>query len=225
MSHPPARIIDMSIALIGQAVELLEKANANLQPELLPPPAAEQLLVSYARARRLVDYGIACLSRKLDDPSALARVTGTPVGEAKAVVETGKVLATSGELSAALQQGEISLEQASEIAVAEASCPGAAKELVAVARNEAFHVLRDKARMAKLEAERHRDLAARQHAARYARSHTDELGMVHIHLALEPHVGTPIVARAEAEAQRLATKSRQGSDRSPEPFERHLADG
>ena len=49
--------------------------------------------------------------------------------------------------------------------------------------------------------------------------------MVNIHLALEPHVGTPIVARAEAEAARLAKKARAaGGEGSQEPFEAHLAD-
>ena len=46
--------------------------------------------------------------------------------------------------------------------------------------------------------------------------------MVHIHLALEPHVGAPIVARAEAEAQRLARKAKAAG--LCEPFECHLAD-
>ena len=46
--------------------------------------------------------------------------------------------------------------------------------------------------------------------------------MTHIHLALEPHVGTPIVARAEAEAARLARKAR--AEGGTEPFEAHLAD-
>jgi hypothetical protein len=46
--------------------------------------------------------------------------------------------------------------------------------------------------------------------------------MVHIHLALEPHVGTPIVARAEAEAARLGRTATAEQNR--EPFERHLAD-
>ena len=47
--------------------------------------------------------------------------------------------------------------------------------------------------------------------------------MVNIHLSQEPHVGTSIVARAEAEAARLARKARQeGGDR--EPFEAYLAD-
>jgi hypothetical protein len=74
----------------------------------------------------------------------------------------------------------------------------------------------------KLDAEQHRELASRQRAARSARSYSDELGMTHIHVALEPHVGMPIVARAEAEAARLARRSR--AEGGHEPFEAHLAD-
>jgi 5-methylcytosine-specific restriction endonuclease McrA len=74
----------------------------------------------------------------------------------------------------------------------------------------------------KLEAEQHRDLARRQRDARSARSYSDEVGMVHVHLAWEPHVGTPIVARAEAEAARLGRKAK--SEGRTESFERHLAD-
>ena len=89
-------------------------------------------------------------------------------------------------------------------------------------------MLRDKARQAKLEAEQHKDLFTRQRGARKARNYSDELGMVHVYLSLEPHVGAPIVARAEADAQRLARKARQagadGTAASIEPFERYLAD-
>jgi len=46
--------------------------------------------------------------------------------------------------------------------------------------------------------------------------------MMNIHLALEPHVGVPIVNRAEAEAARLHREAKK-EDRL-EPFERHLAD-
>jgi hypothetical protein len=225
LSHLIVTIRAMDSALIDQAIELLDKTNADLQPELLPASVARRLLASYVRARRLVDYGIANLSRKLDDATELARVTGTSMGTAKAVASTGKVLATSTELSAALQHGDISLDQAGEIAAAEQSCPGIATELVAIAQKDAFHVLKDKARQAKLDAEQHRNLSGRQRAARCARSYNDELGMVHIDLALEPHVGTPIVARAEAEAARLAKKARASSTSgSTEPFERYLAD-
>jgi hypothetical protein len=214
----------MSDALIDQAIELLEKANADLEPELLPTPLARRLLASYARARRLVDFGIADLSRKVDDASEVAKVTGISMGHAKAVVATGKVLGGSKELSSALQHGDVSLDQAHEIAAAEESAPGAAHELVAVAQEQPFHVLKNKARKTKLEAEQHKDLAARQRAARFGRNHSDELGMVHIHLSLEPHVGTPIVARAEAEASRLAKNAKASGEGPKEPFERYLAD-
>jgi hypothetical protein len=46
--------------------------------------------------------------------------------------------------------------------------------------------------------------------------------MVHIHLALEPHIGTPIVARAESEAARLARAAKSAG--VAEPFECHAAD-
>jgi len=207
---------------ILEAIEALEKENANLQPELVTAERARELLSAYARAERLVSFGIAVLSRKLDDSAELARLTGSSVAKAKNVVATAKVMASSEDLSSALQHGDISLDQASEIAAAEESAPGAASELVAVAQEQPFHVLREKARKVKLEAEQHRDLAGRQHRARKARSHSDELGMVHIHMELEPHLGAPIAVRAEAEAQRLDRRAK--AEGRKEPFECHLAD-
>jgi 5-methylcytosine-specific restriction endonuclease McrA len=176
-----------------------------------------------------VAFGIASLSRKLDDASSVARMTGTSVGKARAVVATGKVLASSPELGAALQHGDISPDQAAQIASAEESAPGAAKQLVPIAQHKSFHELKDEGRRVKLEAEQHRDLAGRQRQARFARTHTDELGMGHIHLCLEPHHYAVVSARAEAEAARLAkaakaTTKKAGRNEPLEPFERYLAD-
>ncbi|HVF52542.1 MAG TPA: HNH endonuclease signature motif containing protein [Actinomycetota bacterium] len=212
----------MEVTLVEDAVELLEKANAGLEPELLSASAAQKLLEVYDRAGRLAAFGVAELARKLDDPDKVARATGTSLGRARDIVATGKVLGAADDLSDAFQSGAISLDQAAEIAKAEESCPGAAKELVAVARTEAFHVLKDKARKIKLEAEQHLDLAARQRVARSARTYSDELGMTHLQVTWEPHVGAPIVARAEAEAARRALAAKR--DGVEEPFERHLAD-
>jgi hypothetical protein len=212
----------MDSALIDQAIALLDKANAGLEPELLSRETARRLLASYARAEKLAAFGVAALARKVDDAFQVARMAGVSAGKAKAVVATGKMMSEADELSAALQHGSISLDQAAEIAAAEESAPGAAADLVAVAQTESFHVLKHRARTTKLDTEQHRDLGARQRAARCARSHSDDLGMVHIHVALEPNVGTPIVARAEAEAARLGRKAK--SQQRQEPFERHLAD-
>lgn len=68
------------------AIAELEKENANLQPELLTAERARELMTAYARAGKLVSFGIAALSRKLDDSSELARLTGSSVGRAKNVV-------------------------------------------------------------------------------------------------------------------------------------------
>ncbi|MGH2791443.1 MAG: HNH endonuclease [Actinomycetota bacterium] len=212
----------MEFSQVDEANELLEKANANLEPELLAAADARELLASYARTQRLAAFGIATLARKLDDASELARTTGSSTGKARDTIATGKVLSGSAPLGDALKQGDISLDHAFEIARAEESAPGSATALLKVAEEESFHVLRDKARKAKLEAEQHRGLAERQRSARSARSYCDELGMVHVHLALEPHRGAPIVARAEAEAQRLARKAK--GEGTKEAFECHLAD-
>ena len=184
----------MEADLIDDAIALLEKANANLDPDLLSRPLARRLLEAYSRVVKLGSFGVAALAPQLEDVPEVARVTGTSVGKAKETIATGKVLESSGELTQALQHGDVSLDQASEIARAEEASPGTATELLSVAREESFHVLKERARKAKLEAERQRDLFLRQRAARGARNYSDELGMVHIHLSLEPHVGTPIVA-------------------------------
>jgi hypothetical protein len=127
---------------IHDAVKCLEKANADLEPELLSAVAARDLLGAYARVEKLASFGKAVLARKLDDATELARVTGTSVGKAKATVDTGKALRDADEVRSAFQSGDISLEQANEIAKAERAHPGTASELLSVATSEPFHVLR-----------------------------------------------------------------------------------
>lgn len=207
---------------MDEAIELLEKANTNLQPELLSVPEARTLLDAYVRAQRLAAFGVATLAARLDDASELARATGTSLGKAKDAVATGKVLADSAELSNALRHGDLSMDQATEIAEAERCAPGAARNLISVARDQGFHVLRDEARKVVLETEQRKGLSERQRVARSGRSYRDELGMVRVELAFEPHVGTPIVNRADAEAARLLREAK--SKEKAEPFERHLAD-
>src|SRR5687767_13247985 len=152
----------MDVRSLDNAIELLEKANAELEPELVDSAGARVVLERYAKARRLVDYGVAAFARKVDDAVVVSRATGTPVGQAKATIELGRSLKAAPELGAALQSGAVSAEQAREIASAEASSPGVAEGLIAEANSEPFHVFKDKARKAKLEAEQHKGLTARQ---------------------------------------------------------------
>ena len=212
----------MEFALLDETIESLEKCNADLEPELMSAEMAREALTRYARAEKLAAFGRTALARKVDDASEVARMTGTSIGKAKETVETAKRLRDADEVGAALQTGEISFDQAAEISRTEQSRPGSARELIDVAQKVPFHVLRDKSRRLRLETEQTRDLGSRQREARRARSFTDELGMIDIHLRLEPHVGVPIVNRAEADASRRYRKAKK--DNQEEPFERHLAD-
>lgn len=212
----------MTATPLSQAIALLESCNAQLEPEHLSAEDARALLQAYAKAHRLAAFGVAALTRKVQDAVEVARVTGTSVTAARGTVQTGQVLGSSRRLESAFRKGDVSLDQATEIAKAEQAAPGCTRALLRVAKSEPFHILKEKARKVVLDADAHRGLASRQREARMGRTYLDDLGMVHVHVALEPHVGTPIVARAEVEAQRLARKAKAAG--RFEPFERHLAD-
>ena len=221
---PPPHDGAMDIGALDRAIELLEKATAGLEPELLDSATARVVLARYARVCKLGDFGVAAVARKVDDATTVARATGTPLGHAKATVELGCNLKAAPELANALRTGAVSAEQAKEIASAEASVPGVVEELVAVANDEPFHAFRGRARRIKLEAEQHNGLSGKQRAARRGRHYSDELGMTHVHLVLEPLVATPIVNRAEADAERLYKQAKKANGGQTEPFEAYLAD-
>ena len=207
---------------MDEAIKQIEKSNIDLEPEVLDAHAVQELLSRYAKAEKLVSYGKTMLAAKLDNPEMVARTTGVSIGKAKVAVETGNSLKSADEVRDAFKSGEISMDQASEIARAEQAAPGSSTELLKVAEEDSFQTLREKSRKVVLEAEQHRGLAERQHEARKARGYRDELGMIAINLLLEPHVGVPIVNRAESEAGRRFRSAKK--DGRPEPFERHLAD-
>ena len=56
----------MGFEVLDEAAELLEKANADLEPELLSSESARDALARYARIERLAAYGRTVLSRKVD---------------------------------------------------------------------------------------------------------------------------------------------------------------
>src|SRR5919106_3197 len=212
----------MTLEHMADALASLEKANAELQPELLTSEATTELIACYARAEKLASFGRTVLAAKVEDPKIIAQASGTSMGVGKKTVETGAALKDVPKVGDTLARGEVSLDQAGEIAKAEQASPGSAGDLLKVAKEESFNVLRDEVCRVKLEAEQHTGLGERQKQARSARSYNDDLGMVDIHLRLQPHIGTPIVNRADAEASRLYRAAKKNG--AQEPFERHLAD-
>jgi len=109
----------MATTCVIAAVEVLEKSNANLEPEALSIGSARRLMDEYVRAEKLAAYGRTMLAARINDPAAVARVTGTSMGQAKKTVETGIALKDAPEVGDAMGRGEVSLDQAAEIAKAE----------------------------------------------------------------------------------------------------------
>jgi hypothetical protein len=214
----------MERRLLGEAVRLLEKANAGLTPRLCTEADAEALLQWYARVERLAAYGKAVLSARIGDPTALSKASGTSIGKARQTIETARRVAAEPRLAEAARSAEVSLDQADEIARTAEVAPAAVDDLLTVARRDSFRTLRDRARNIRLDAEAGTGLAERQHRARRLRHHVNDLGMVHIEADLEPHVGAPIVERLEAEARRRARSVGRGGGDEAEPFDRYLAD-
>ncbi|MDQ3661074.1 MAG: 13E12 repeat family protein, partial [Actinomycetota bacterium] len=198
------------------------KANLDLQPELLSADQVKEAFEQYAQLEKMATYGKTALASRINEAAEVARAGGTSIGKAKATLDTARDLADADQVREAFKTGDISFDQASEIATAERARPGSSSELLQVASDESFQVLKDKARRVVLEAEQSRGLAERQHQARSPRKYQDRLGMINLHLVLEPHIGRTIVNRAEAEAARLCRKAKK--DGYGEPFERHLAD-
>jgi hypothetical protein len=70
----------MAASNVTDAVELLAKANANLEPDLLTMESARRQLDEYARAEKLASYGRTVLAARIDEAATVARTTGTSMG-------------------------------------------------------------------------------------------------------------------------------------------------
>ena len=124
----------MQVDPLDEAIKWLEKANANLEPQLLNAAAKREQLVSYARVKKLASFGETQLAGYVEDPMELARVSGTSIGQAKTTVETAKALRHADDVSQAFAGGEVSLEQANEL-TKEMSLPPKAAETASASRN------------------------------------------------------------------------------------------
>jgi hypothetical protein len=134
----------MEFNAVQDAVKSLEKANANLGPELLSADDARELLAVYARAVKLASYGQTALARKIDNAVEVARTLRCLHGQGQGDRGRGQALGDAPEVSDVFKGGDISLDQATEIARAEQAQPGSATELLEVAERESFQVLRER---------------------------------------------------------------------------------
>lgn len=204
--------------LVGRANELVERVSRVAGDR--SPGDVQRLVAAYGRLVKLGSAGGATAARLLGDPGTLAQATGTSMGKAREAFKTARAAEQTPELGAALRGGELSLDQATEIAKTEEVAPGSAGRLLERVRGGApLHVLKENALRIRLEAQDSQNLAERQREARFLRHGITDKGTVRLEAELEPHIGTPLISRLQAEAKRLSREAK-----AAEPFERYLAD-
>jgi hypothetical protein len=210
---------DVSASLVSIA-RCLRDALAGFQTL-----AATEKACAATRARvaaRAVEEGAHRAEGFADGADWLARHTGSSSGEARMALETATAVEACPQTERALFAGEVSLAQANEITRTQAEVPGAEADLLALAKRSGLSAVRDEARNRRLTAADPDELHRRQHRARQFRHWRDAAGMVCFSGALAPLVGTPLMHRLDADADRLRRDSRRhGRD---EPRAAHAAD-
>lgn len=206
---------------IGSLVDELSRELAAFDPGLYSGADCAALVERFARAenaliaarlRAAVRAGEsgAHRARGFADPSDwLASSSGSTIRDSRAALDAVRVVEALPETRDALVAGEVSIAQAAEIARTEAEVPGSEAELLDLAKGSSLGAVRNLARKRRVAAIRPEELYARQHASRAGAHWTDEIGMVWLRVGLTPEVGLPIVARLDAETDRVWREARR----------------
>jgi hypothetical protein len=153
---------------------------------------------------------------------ALARTTGTTVGQAKDALETARRLEDLSATADAARTGELSPEQASAIADAATSDPGAEQRLLQTSKSGSLADLRDECARTKANACDREERRRRIHEGRHLRTWTDGDGAGHLHLRDNPEKIADIMANVSPVRDELHAQS-SGEGRR-EPLDAHAAD-
>ena len=201
--------------------ELSGEAAASLVAEV----ATTEKVCAVAQSRLAV-RAAACGEHRsqgfADAADWLARQNGSSHRAAKEALTTVAALDSLSATRTAVDTGELSLAQAGEIAAAAADAPDCEARLLAHARTHDLRSLQDEVRSERLAASDAAELHRRRHAARSVRHWQDREGMLHLHAALPPEVGLPLVHRLDAETDRIRREARRAG--STEPRDAHAAE-
>lgn len=160
-------------------------------------------------------------SRSAED--AIARKTGTSVGQAKRSLHTSKNLAKTPGVDNARRQGDLSPDQADAVSSGATASPADEDELIRAAKQESLQSLKQRAADARARADQDREATRkRQHAARRLNRWKDEDGMYNLLLKLPAEMGAEIDARLKPGIDRAFADARDAG--RFEPLEAYAAD-
>ena len=154
---------------------------------------------------------------------AIARKTGTSVGQAKRSLQTSKNLDRTPGVDNALRQGDLSPDQADAVSSGATASPTDEDDLLRSAKKESLQTLKQRAADARSRADRDREATRkRHHAARRVNRWKDEEGMYNLLLKLPADMGAEVDARLKPGIDRAFADARHAG--RFEPLEAYAAD-
>lgn len=214
---------------------LLEKAVAALDPEVLEPSFALDLVKEFSKVEKLGAAGKALAAERVASTGAwriegdrtaahfIARTTGDSVGASVTAIETARRLNELPKTQEAFRSGELTQAQAAEIASAASVAPKAEKMLLELAKTEGIGALKQEAqRVVAASCSDEMARAERLHKARYLRSWTDTDGAFRLDARLAPVAGAEVRAMLDVLKQGQFEAARR--QRRKESFEALDAD-
>lgn len=218
--------IELMFGRLKQAITTLEKVVGALDPDVLEPGFALDLVELFSKVERLGAAGkslaagrVAYCGRWRDegDRSAahfLARKTGESVGQVVGAISTARRMDDLPQASEAFRSGELSQAQAAEIAQAAILVPEAEKDLLEVARAEGITRLKQECQRVIAQAcPDEQDKALRLHRSRYLRTYTDGEGAFRLDARLTPEAGAEVRVALDVLRDELFERARRHGQR------------
>ena len=228
-------ILEHMFDQMERAEKLLSEVADELDPDVLLPVDAEKIVRKAIRLERLAVAIKTVASPRACDSMAwkqqgerseanwMAKVTGTSVGNAAGMLETGRRLKELSGTDRALRSGQLSSDQAKEIASTAAENPKFEAELLQAAQKETLTSLKD--RCLKIRATSTDNEVARHealHKSRYFRTWKDHEGATRLEGRLAPEAAAVILAALEPYKNQAFTNARKAGRR--ERYDAYAAD-
>lgn len=215
-------------AKLKQAVATLEQAVETLDPDVLEPSFALDLVKLFSKVEKLGGAGKSLAARRVASSGSwkqqgdrspahfLARATGESVGAVVTAIETAERMAELPKAQDAFRSGELSQTAAAEIAQAASLAPGSEKQLLRVAQTEGIVGLKQECRRViasscKDEAEE----AERIHKGRYLRTWTDDGGAFRMDARMTTEAGAEVKLALDGLREELFHQARSRGLKEP----------
>jgi hypothetical protein len=212
---------------------LLAEFAAGFDASRVSAAGAAALLAESSRIERIAAALTASLAARAAEAGAwrdvgarsaahlLAAETGTSVGQAQRVLETGRRLGQLPEVAAVAAVGELSAPQLAAVTDAASADPAAAPRLLELAARSSLGELRDECGRTKAAADRDAEARRRRiHAARSLRTWTDTDGTANLLLRDNPEVIAEVTAAIAPDRELLFRHARaDGRRERPDAIE------